>query len=256
MILRRRVVSCNKYYSSLSKSTIDYATQQRLYMIDKSTPGSVFLLPHGTRLFDKLVDFMKIQQKLFGFEHVVTPLIYKNDLWKTSGHWNHYRQDMFELKHSDHYDEHEHNIEQDEGYSLKPMNCPGHCLMFARFDRSFRELPIRFADFSPLHRNEASGALTGLTRVRKFHQDDGHIFCQYDQVQDEIKSCLLLIDRVYTIFGLPNYELTLSTRPKDSFAGTVEVWDKAEADLTYALDSCGKAWNLTAMVESPHGPED
>lgn len=237
----------------VTKSNVEIAHQQQLYMIDKSTPGSIFFLPYGTRLFDKLVEFMKVQQKMFGFEHVVTPLIYKSELWKTSGHWQHYKRDMFQVFGETHGEQTEEG-EGNELFGLKPMNCPGHCVMFGQYDRSFRELPVRYADFSPLHRNEASGALTGLTRVRKFHQDDGHIFCEQYQIQNEIEGCLNLIDNVYSIFGLQNYELTLSTRP-DEYSGDVSTWDEAERDLKEALDKSNKPWSINPGDGAFYGPK-
>ncbi|ANB15222.1 threonine--tRNA ligase MST1 [Sugiyamaella lignohabitans] len=234
------------------------SNQQKLYMIDPTTPGSIFFLPHGARLFNKLVEFMKVQQRMFGFEEVITPVIYKKDLWKRSGHWAHYKRDMFEVFGADHGEQSADgdmsSTENKSEYSLKPMNCPGHCLIFSRHERSFRELPIRLTDYSPLHRNEASGALTGLTRVRKFHQDDGHIFCMPDQVETEMNSCLKLIDTVYRIFGLDDYELTLSTRP-ETFIGTVEVWDRAEANLKEALNRSGKPWTVNEGDGAFYGPK-
>lgn len=235
----------------ITKSNVEIAQQQQLYMIDKSTPGSIFFLPYGTRLFDKLVEFMKVQQRMFGFEHVVTPLIYKSELWQTSGHWQHYKRDMFQVLGAHHGAE---ENEAAEVFGLKPMNCPGHCVMFGQYERSFRELPVRYADFSPLHRNEASGALTGLTRVRKFHQDDGHIFCEQDQIQGEIEGCLQLIDSVYSIFGLQDYKLTLSTRP-DEFSGDISTWDEAERGLREALDKSGKPWTINAGDGAFYGPK-
>jgi threonyl-tRNA synthetase len=235
----------------ITKSNVEIAQQQQLYMIDKSTPGSIFFLPYGTRLFDKLVEFMKVQQRMFGFEHVVTPLIYKRELWQTSGHWQHYKRDMFEVLGA------HHGAEEDgaaEEFGLKPMNCPGHCVMFGQYERSFRELPVRYADFSPLHRNEASGALTGLTRVRKFHQDDGHIFCEPGQIQGEIEGCLRLIDSVYGVFGLRDYQLTLSTRPAE-FAGAAATWDEAERGLREALDKSGRPWTVNVGDGAFYGPK-
>jgi threonyl-tRNA synthetase len=239
---------------SISQETKSVAAQQRLYMIDPTTPGSIFFLPHGTKLFNRLVEFMKVQQRMFGFEEVITPVIYKKELWRTSGHWQHYKRDMFEVFGADHSDEPQVEIEGRGEYSLKPMNCPGHCLIFARHERSYRDLPIRLCDYSPLHRNEASGALSGLTRVRKFHQDDGHIFCRPDQILTEMESCLTLIDTVYNIFGLSDYKLTLSTRP-DSFIGTVDVWDRAEASLKDALDKSGKEWTVNEGDGAFYGPK-
>ena len=121
-------------------------------------------------------------------------------------------------------------IGEDEEYGLKPMNCPGHCLVFDSEERSYRDLPIRYADFSPLHRNEPSGGLTGLTRVRRFHQDDGHIFCRTDQIEGEIKKTMDFIHLVYSdIFGMDDYRLVLSTRPEEQFIGSVEEWNAAES---------------------------
>ena len=180
-----------KNASSATPATMTSMVSQRqdLFMTDPLSPGSMFFLPNGAKIFNKLIEFMKLQQKFkFGFNEVVTPLIYKKTLWEKSGHWENYADDMFKVETTD---------EEKEEYGLKPMNCPGHCLIFGKKDRSYNELPLRFSDFSPLHRNEASGALSGLTRLRKFHQDDGHIFCTPSQVKSEIFNSLKLIDIVY-----------------------------------------------------------
>ncbi len=134
------------------------------------------------------------------------------------------------------------------------MNCPGHCLIFASQERSYRDLPIRYAEFSPLHRNEASGALTGLTRVRRFHQDDAHVFCRPDQVSTEINSMLAMLTSAYDTFGFSSFELVLSTRP-DSFIGDISEWDKAEAGLTEALNQSGREWELNAGDGAFYGPK-
>lgn len=248
------------FYSSASNSqagsiALDnkvIANKQKLYVIDQLTPGSIFFLPHGARIFNRLVEFMRVQQRLYGFEEVITPLIYKNDLWKTSGHYQHYKQDMFEVIGEHH---HEGEAEHDEShYGLKPMNCPGHCVMFSKHDRSYRDLPVRFADFSPLHRNESSGALSGLTRVRKFHQDDGHIFCEPSQIKSEIESCLALIETSYCVFGLNEYRLALSTRP-EGYVGTLDVWNKAEENLKEALNNSGKEWHINEGDGAFYGPK-
>ncbi|KAK9370554.1 hypothetical protein V1509DRAFT_616154 [Lipomyces kononenkoae] len=220
--------------------------QQELYMINPLTPGSIFLLPHGTRIYNKLLEFMRAQLKVFRFEEVVSPIIYRKSLWETSGHWEKYKEDMFEVG--------GRNEETKEEYGLKPMNCPGHCLMYDAAERSYRELPIRYADFSPLHRNEASGALTGLTRVRRFHQDDGHIFCRPDQVQEEIKASIKLVDNVYKIFKIPSYRLLLSTRP-EQYIGTIEEWDRAESALREALDESGQQWLVKNGDGAFYGPK-
>lgn len=144
--------------------------EQELFFFDELSPGNVFLLPHGTIIFNALQKLLRSEYQKRGYQEVQTPNMYDVDLWKRSGHWQHYRDDMFSLE-----------IEK-KTWCLKPMNCPGHCIIFGHRERSYRELPLRMADFGVLHRNEASGALSGMTRVRKFQQDDTHIFCTQDQV--------------------------------------------------------------------------
>lgn len=140
-----------------------------------------------------------------------------------------------------------------ETFALKPMNCPGHCLMFAHRERSYRELPIRFADFGVLHRNELSGTLGGLTRVRRFQQDDAHIFCRSDQLGEEMKGCLEFLRNVYAVFGF-TFSLKLSTRP-EKYLGELAVWDKAEAQLTQALNEFGYPWELNPGDGAFYGPK-
>ncbi|CAL1395092.1 unnamed protein product [Linum trigynum] len=216
-------------------------TKQELFFCHPLSPGSWFFLPHGTRIYNKLMGFIKSQYIQRGYEEVKTPNMYNMRLWETSGHAANYRDNMFLL-----------NIEKQE-FGLKPMNCPGHCLMFQYRVRSYRELPIRMADFGALHRNEASGALTGLTRVRRFQQDDAHIFCREDQIKDEVRGVLDFIDYAYKIFGF-TYELKLSTRP-EQFLGEVVTWDKAEAALTEALNEFGKAWQINEGDGAFYGPK-
>lgn len=147
-----------------------------------------------------------------------------------------------------------YSIEQEgEFFGLKPMNCPGHCLMFDMEQHSYRNLPIRYADFGVLHRNEVSGALSGLTRVRRFQQDDGHIFCLPEQIEDEILDNLDLLDYVYGLFSC-NYRLELSTRP-EKFLGTIEVWDEAETKLKAALDIFGKEYKINEGDGAFYGPK-
>jgi threonyl-tRNA synthetase len=149
----------------------------------------------------------------------------------------------------------EGEVGEDESYGLKPMNCPGHCLLFKSQNHSYRELPVRYADFSPLHRNEVSGSLTGLTRVRRFHQDDGHIFCRPQQIKSEIASALGFVDMAMNTFGLGPYRLVLSTRPETDFIGSVEMWDNAEGQLREALDSTGREWALNEGDGAFYGPK-
>ena len=238
---------------SAANTANEVSQKQELYITDPISPGSVFFLPNGTKIFNKLVSFMKLQQQnKYGFQEVVTPLIYRKTLWEQSGHWENYKDDMFRV---------EGNDLSKEEYGLKPMNCPGHCVIFKRFDRSYNDLPLRFSDFSPLHRNEASGALSGLTRVRKFHQDDGHIFCTQEQVHQEIKKCLELVDMCYTsVFPIsgndtkPAYSLTLSTRP-EKFVGEIDVWNHAEDTLKSILSESGHSYTINEGDGAFYGPK-
>uniref|UniRef100_A0A8C7D6J2 threonine--tRNA ligase n=1 Tax=Oncorhynchus kisutch TaxID=8019 RepID=A0A8C7D6J2_ONCKI len=188
--------------------------EQDLFFFHDLSPGSCFFLPKGSYIYNSLVDFIRSEYRKRGFQEVVTPNIYNSKLWQTSGHWQHYSDNMFSFE-----------VEK-EVFALKPMNCPGHCLMFDHRPRSWRELPLRMADFGVLHRNELSGALTGLTRVRRFQQDDAHIFCTMDQIEEEIKGCLDFLRTVYDCFGF-SFKLNLSTRP-EKFLGEPAVWDQAE----------------------------
>ncbi|KAJ2426691.1 threonyl-tRNA synthetase [Coemansia sp. RSA 2531] len=215
--------------------------QQELFFFHELSPGSAFFLPHGTRIYNTLVNFIRAKYWQRGFEEVMTPNMFNVKLWEQSGHLQNYEENMFGL-----------SVDK-EKFALKPMNCPGHCLMFGQRDRSYRELPIRFADFGVLHRNEASGALSGLTRVRRFQQDDAHIFCRHDQVGEEIKGALDFLQDVYGVFGF-TFELKLSTRP-DKFLGEVSVWDRAEAQLEQALNEFGTKWEFNRGDGAFYGPK-
>ncbi|KAE8648246.1 threonine--tRNA ligase, mitochondrial 1 [Cucumis sativus] len=216
-------------------------TKQELFFCHPLSPGSWFFLPHGARIYNKLMDFMRAQYKDRGYEEVLSPNMYNMQLWETSGHASNYKENMFVFE-----------IEKQE-FGLKPMNCPGHCLMFQHRVRSYRELPLRLADFGVLHRNEASGALTGLTRVRRFQQDDAHIFCRESQIKDEVRAVLEFIKYAYNIFGF-TFELKLSTRP-EKYLGDLETWEKAEAALTEALNEFGKPWQIDEGDGAFYGPK-
>ncbi|KAG0327941.1 hypothetical protein BG004_002659 [Podila humilis] len=246
---------------------------QGLFAVHPASPGSAFMLPHGTRIVERLLRFMRQQYRKYGFEEVMTPLMYKKELWETSGHWQNYKDDMFQVMrgcdhHHHHHEGEEHSVDGekankntpvqeglDEVFGLKPMNCPGHCLIFDMSKRSYKDLPIRYADFSALHRNEATGSLSGLTRVRRFHQDDAHIFCRRDQIFDEIKSTLSFVQTVYKTFKFPSYELALSTRPLSGFIGTIQEWDTAEDSLRQALNESGMAWSINEGDGAFYGPK-
>jgi threonyl-tRNA synthetase len=213
----------------------------KLFFIDESSPGSIFWLPHGTLVFNRLVDYIKYYYQLKGYQEVVTPNIYDKSLWKTSGHWDKYRENMFIIR-QDRYieggDNDKNDIEEKidndelEGkklFSLKPMNCGGHCLVFNKMRPSYKDLPVRLAEFGVLHRNEATGSLNGLFRVRRFQQDDSHIFCGMEHLKPEILEILKFIDHTYNLFGI-KYKIYLSTRP-EKYIGKKEVWDQAETIL-------------------------
>ena len=213
-----------------------------LCMLHEYAPGSPFFLPNGTIIYNALVDFVRSEYKTRGYQEVITPQMFNKKLWEQSGHWEHYKDDMFIL-----------NVEGQE-HSLKPMNCPSHCLIYNRSKKSYRELPLRLADFGNLHRNELSGTLSGLTRVRKFAQDDAHIFCRFDQIQDEVASVLDFIKDVWIdIFG---FKLTfyLSTRP-ESKLGDDELWDKSEKMLADALTSKGIDFSIKEGDGAFYGPK-
>ncbi|KAN0063845.1 threonyl-tRNA synthetase [Thecaphora frezii] len=216
--------------------------EQELFMFHELSPGSCFWLPHGARIYNTLQDYLKLQYRQRGFDEVITPNMYNSKLWETSGHWQNYKDDMFAL------------AVDKETFGLKPMNCPGHCLMFGARDRSYKELPMRLADFGVIHRNEASGALSGLTRVRRFCQDDAHIFCRAEQVEDEMAGCFDFLQSVYGLFGF-TFKLELSTRP-EKFLGDVATWDAAEKRLAAALDKFvpGK-WELNPGDGAFYGPK-
>ncbi|MDU6524118.1 MAG: threonine--tRNA ligase, partial [Enterococcus sp.] len=186
-----------------------------LFMFSDEAPGMPFYLENGLIIRNELQKFLRELQAKYEYKEVQTPLIMNQRLWEQSGHWDHYKDNMYFTKVGD------------EDYALKPMNCPGHCLIFKDRKRSYRDLPIRMAEFGQVHRHEFSGALNGLLRVRTFCQDDAHIFVRRDQIEQEIALALKVIDEVYKIFGF-EYSVELSTRP-DDFMGEIELWDEAEA---------------------------
>ncbi|KAK3872070.1 hypothetical protein Pcinc_022831 [Petrolisthes cinctipes] len=215
--------------------------QQKLFFFHELSPGSCFFTPRGAYIYNTLLDFIRSEYRKRGFKEVVSPNIYNTKLWETSGHWQHYNDNMFSFE-----------IEK-EKYALKPMNCPGHCLIFSHTSRSWRELPYRMADFGVLHRNELSGALSGLTRVRRFQQDDAHIFCAPEMIEDEIQGCLEFLAAVYDTFGF-QYNLNLSTRP-EKFMGEVTLWDQAEKQLKNSLEKFGQPWKLNEGDGAFYGPK-
>lgn len=215
--------------------------EQELFFFHELSPGSCFFQPRGAHIYNTLMAFIKSEYRKRGFQEVITPNIFNAALWGISGHWQHYSQNMFAFD------------QDDEHFALKPMNCPGHCIIFDVRNRSWRELPLRLADFGVLHRNEVSGALTGLTRVRRFQQDDAHIFCTPEQIKNEMKGCLDFLRYVYTIFGF-SFNLVLSTRP-EKFLGKLEQWNAAEKALAESLDEFGLPWKENPGDGAFYGPK-
>jgi len=214
-----------------------------LFWFHPWAPGQPFWLPKGTTLVNLLAEYMRGILFPAGYVEVRAPLVFNKALWETSGHWAHYRENMFLLE-----------SPGEEGQSaLKPMNCPGHMLLFASDVRSYRDLPMRIHEQSVLHRMEASGVLSGLTRVRAFIMDDAHIFLREDQIGEEVERLLRLVQRVYDDFGLTP-EMELSTRPAE-FLGDVATWDHAERELKQALDAVGVPYAINEGDGAFYGPK-
>ncbi|XP_062962957.1 threonine--tRNA ligase, mitochondrial isoform X1 [Cynocephalus volans] len=232
--------------------------EQELFFFHELSPGSCFFLPRGTRVYNALVAFIRAEYARRGFSEVKTPTLFSTKLWEQSGHWEHYREDMFAVqppgpnKPASSQSNHPRKHSMDT-LALKPMNCPAHCLMFAHRPRSWRELPLRLADFGALHRAEASGSLGGLTRLRRFQQDDAHIFCAPDQLETEIQGCLNFLRSVYAVLGF-SFRLALSTRPS-GFLGEPCLWDQAEQVLQQALEEFGEPWDLSPGDGAFYGPK-
>ncbi|WP_411277928.1 threonine--tRNA ligase [Gaiella sp.] len=213
-----------------------------LFHFDEHSPGSPFWHPKGMAIFNALEDLRRRENARRGYSEVKTPLIYDKALWVTSGHWDKFRENMFLIP-----------IDDEHTYAIKPMNCPGHMLLFGSQLRSYRELPLRFAEAAPLHRNELAGALHGLTRVRYVTQDDAHIFCSREQIDSELDQCLEYLRYLYGLFGIePRAEL--STRPENKL-GADEEWDFTEGKLIEALDRHEIEYFVGAGEGSFYGPK-
>src|SRR3954470_518841 len=213
-----------------------------LFTFHQWAPGAAFWLGKGTTLYNTLANYMRGVLFPAGYQEVKAPIIFNKALWETSGHWEHYRDNMFLVKSSD-----------DEEMGLKAGNCPGPFLIFASENRSYRDLPLRFHEQTPLHRNEASGVLSGLTRVRQFSQDDAHCFVMESQIAEEVERLLRLVQRVYGDFGL-EYSVKLATRP-EKFLGDVATWDHAEASLKHALEAAQQPYTINPGDGAFYGPK-
>ncbi|MCQ4085935.1 threonine--tRNA ligase [Saccharibacillus sp. JS10] len=213
----------------------------KLFMFSDEAPGMPFFLPNGMKLRTELEDFSRRIQLRSGYDEVRSPFMMNRRLWEESGHWDHYKDNMY------------FSEVDDEAFALKPMNCPGHMLMYKNELRSYRDLPIRMMEFGQVHRHEYSGALNGLMRVRTFCQDDAHLFVLPNQIEDEIGKVMDLIDRMYLVFGF-DYRIELSTRPEDSM-GSEELWDEAENALRHVLEDRGVAYVLNEGDGAFYGPK-
>ena len=213
-----------------------------LFSFNEITPGSPFFHPKGALIFIKLQNFLREMYPKWGYQEVITPLIYGADLWKQSGHWDHFREHMFEV-----------SMDHKEA-ALKPMNCPSHIMIYKSRARSYRDLPLRITDFAPLHRNEVKGTLGGLMRVRKFSQDDCHVFCTPENVRQEVKSHIAHAKYVYQdVFGF-DFRIELSTRPQNSM-GSSEMWELAEKSLKEVLDESGFEYTINPGDGAFYGPK-
>jgi threonyl-tRNA synthetase len=221
-----------------------------LFLFHPWAAGATFWLEKGTTLYNLLGNYMRGVLAANGYAEVKTPLVFNKALWETSGHWGHYRENMFLIEH---HDQSGKSLPDAEHLALKAMNCPGHMLLFASEVRSYRDLPLRLHEQTPLHRNEVSGTLSGLTRVRQLSQDDAHCFVMESQIGEEVGRLLRLVQRVYGDFGLKP-EMRLSTRPAE-FLGAVETWDHAEAELKRALESVGEKYTLNEGDGAFYGPK-
>jgi threonyl-tRNA synthetase len=216
--------------------------QLGLFHFDPIAAASPFFTERGTTIYNLLQEYVRRLYGRYGYGEVITPQIFDMELFHTSGHYEHYKDNMFVCE-----------IDGRE-FGVKPMNCPGHCVLFRQTRKSYRELPIRMADFGRLHRYERAGVTHGLTRVRSFAQDDAHIFCREDQLAEEIRGVTSMILESYDAFGFSKPEIEISTRPED-FLGEVETWDRAEAALKSALDGEGLSYAINEGDGAFYGPK-
>ncbi|MCR8842693.1 threonine--tRNA ligase [Paenibacillus sp. SC116] len=215
--------------------------QLELFMFSEEAPGMPFYLPKGMTIRTELENFARDVQSKLGYDEVRTPLMMNNRIWEQSGHWDHYKDNMYFTQ-----------VDETK-FALKPMNCPGHMLIYKNSQHSYRELPIRLSEFGQVHRHEFSGALNGMMRVRTFCQDDAHLFVLPEQIEDEINRVIELIDYIYQVFGF-EYKIELSTRPEDSM-GSEKLWNQAEQALKNVLDRRGAAYRVNEGDGAFYGPK-
>ncbi len=216
--------------------------QLDLFSFSDMGPGFAFMHPKGMVIWNEMVDFMRQLNRKYGYKEIRTPIILNEELWRRSGHWDHYKENMY-------------FCEIDEvGYAVKPMNCPGGCLLYKTSKHSYRELPLRLAEFGMVHRHEASGVMHGLFRVRQFTQDDAHIYCEPDQIEAEIVGVINLIFETYRTFGFEDFNIELSTKPENHI-GSDEIWETATNALKAALNHKQIAFHINEGDGAFYGPK-
>tara|TARA_B100001142_G_scaffold106608_1_gene108450 strand:- start:573 stop:2336 length:1764 start_codon:yes stop_codon:yes gene_type:complete len=213
-----------------------------LFFLDPLSPGSPFFLPGGTFVVNELTNYLRELYIKYGYDEVITPQLFSSELWKTSGHYENFQGDMFLVP------------IDDQEMGIKPMNCPGHCVLYSNTRHSYRELPMRIAEFTRLHRNERSGVLHGLTRARSFSQDDAHIFCTAEQLQDEISKLFDMTKEIYAALGLENLTMYVATRG-EKFIGDPKDWDIAEQLLMDAVSDAGFEYQVSEAEAAFYGPK-
>ncbi|MCH8229999.1 MAG: threonine--tRNA ligase [Chloroflexi bacterium] len=213
-----------------------------LYFFDPIAPASPFFLPKGTVVLNQMIDYVKELYVKYGYDEVMTPQIFNTELWKRSGHYDAYKENMYFID------------VDDREFGVKPMNCPAAAMVYLAESHSYRDLPMRLADFGRLHRNERSGVTQGLFRVRSMVQDDAHIFCTFDQIGTEINSFLQMLSESSQVFGFDNYRFELSLRPEKR-VGTDEMWDRAEEVLTDVMDGTGREYKVASGEGAFYGPK-
>ncbi len=258
----------NQKEEAEKRNHLKLGKQLELFTMQEESPGSVFWLPKGMVVYNALVGFMRKELLKLDYREISTPQLMKKELWIASGHWEHYKENMFLT------------MAENHEYAIKPMNCPGSILVYKTKRHSYRELPLKLAEFGIVHRKELSGVLNGLFRVRKFTQDDAHIYCSEEQVKEQVQEIIDLMEKVYKVFGFREYSVELSTKPEKAM-GAKETWEKAEQALKDALngkkikfstnegegafygpkidmhitDSLGRKWQLTTIQLDFQMPE-
>lgn len=213
-----------------------------LFMFHETAPGMAYFLPKGVKIYNELVDYWRTEHEKYNYQEIFSPLLNKKELYEISGHWDHYRENMFLTQ-----------TEESETYALKPMNCPNAMVIYGTKTRSYKELPLKLGDTDALHRFEMSGTLNGLLRTREFRQDDAHIFITEDQIKDSFKELFEITEKFYSVFGL-NYTFRLGTRP-ESFMGDESLWDKAEKNLKEILEESNKDFFILEGDGAFYGPK-